>query len=254
MAAIRSNIGAVISACDRLGQALPSGAFLLSWWLELALAAGLFALLLVSLSRITRLGGKIRAVRRKMVAATEEILLYRRRPLTVIRAELKLVSWNAVLLLVLAPLLAVGGSLFKAAYGSLDNRYGFAPCRVGEDVIVRAGISQGPPAETVPDGLACSMPMTAMVRSPATGQVSMRLRPTEAGLFPLTLPNGTKLVLNVGCPARPAMPRQRAGDVEVRIGYPPRKLLGMRRGWVPAFFGWSMVLAWPLSRWIAAAT
>ncbi len=247
----------MISACDRLGQALPGGAFLLSWWLELALAAGLFALLLVLLARITGLGGKIRIVRRKMIAATEEILLYRRRPLTVIRAELKLVGWNAVLLLILAPLLVVGGGIFKAAYGSLDNRYGFAPAKAGEALVVRAYCPVGSLAgiEVIEaSGAGRSVLVTACVRSAARQTVWSRLRPDRAGLYSIHLPGTTdEAFLNVGFPDCPAMPQQQAGDVDIRIGYPPRKMFGLRHGWTLVFFVMCIAAAWPMSLWLRVA-
>ena len=242
-----------ISACDGAGQALPPTGYFLGRWGELAVAGGVFAVVLLLLVRCFGLGPRLQRLRKAMVASAYEVLLYRRHPRQVLRAEGRLIWTNLKAFVVLAPIVLCGGILFAFMAGTLANRYQCAPGTVGEDIVIHSRLEKGDAVKANED-IICEpedgLALTASVRNRATRRAWIRLRASRPGTFTLAGVAGTfgGPVLNIGRPEFPAQPRQRTSGVSYHIGYPPRKWPGGPKGWMLCFFGMSLVLAWPLAR------
>lgn len=244
--------GTFISFCDRIGQRYAPGRYLFNPWIEMVLVAAVFMLLLLVFTKYAGFCSRLGNARREMLAAAYEILLYRRRPRTVLIGELKLICANLKFLAWLTPSLVFAGVLFAGMYNTLSNRYGYAPAAIGKDIVVKTKHASGEKQELSScriDKNKNDLAISARVTVPSVGATWTRVAPLRAGLLALDLgrENATA-ALNVESSHLPAMPRQYDNGLEIWIGYPRRKWWGSAHGWLVYFLVASTAVAVPLAR------
>ena len=224
--------------------------YLVNRWVELAVVAVLFTLALLLFTKWTRLLPRVRRARQQMVAAAYEILLYRRSPRMVLRAQCRCIWNNLKLLYYLSPGLLFGALLFALSYNVLSDRYGYAPAPVGSPIVVSARLSAAQPQERLD-----VQPQSEQVR--VSGHVHVasisttwtRLQASSAGMYLLRVGNERAAAkLNVDLPNRAAVPSQCLNKVVLHIGYAPRNWWGMEDGWVIYFLVVCVIAGIPIAR------
>jgi hypothetical protein len=205
--------------------------------------------------KLTGLGRRLGRVRRRMLAAAYEVLLYRHRPRAVIAAEGRLLASTAKYLLWLAPSLALGGAGFAAMYQTCSDRYGRGPARVGEPLVVRSRPADGSRRDLAECRLFsddADLPLTAAAQVASLRTVWARFTPKRPGIFALRTGPGSagRVLVNVESPKAPALRWQYVDGLEVHVQYPLRKWWGLDRGWMVFFLVACAVAAVPLGRWL----
>jgi hypothetical protein len=241
-----------IASCDAIGRTCTPNRYVVSPYVELALVAALFMSAVLLFIRYTGFYHRLRDARRAVLAALYEILLYRRSPRAVLRAELRLLWRNGKALFYLAPSILLGGVLFAAMYNTLSDRFSYRPIEVGQDVVVRAqatkrGLSKGglisDPSE---------LEVSAQVKAPAIKTIWMRLKAKRAGILTAKVGEGGDglFTLNVASMNRPVLPRQCVGGIDFTIHYPRREGWAPAHGWLICFLVMCAVVSIPLTRWL----
>lgn len=242
----------VIQHWNETNQRILPDFYLGNRWLEIGLFAGCFAVLVLLPMRISRLSKAFRTSRRMMMAHAYEILLFRKRPRAVMRAEMALVGRNVQCISLLLPSLLMGGVLWLFLSDMLKNRYAHAPCRIDENIVLRSEPlseidSSQQDNELTPD-ISC-FDVTASVRNTKRKTSWLRVRPRHNGVHAITtcsfLPGPN---LNVGVSGSPAQPNQIRNGVHYRVSYPLDTWWGEQSRYLWVFFGASLLLAIPLAR------
>jgi len=248
-----SLFGAYIRLCDRTGQWCVPSWYVGNRTIELAVVACVFTLVQLVLIKHVGFQGRLRSIRRSMVASAYGMLLYWRRPRAIVVGELRLVGNSLTFLVFLLPSLVVGGLLFAGMWNTLSERYDRGPLEVGEEAVVRTSVSSDSEralTDCDTSGDARDLEITARVRAPAVRTVWTRVKPKRAGLLRLDVGQDrpVRCLLNVATWEAPVAPRRTTGGVEVNIGYPRRRWWGLRHGWLITFLVACVGAAWPLGR------
>lgn len=215
-----------IEAVDQWGQiALPPN-YLINRYFELTIAASLFMAIVLLFMKHAGFCNRLRHIRSSTTACAYQILLYRRQPRIVLRAQGHLLLHNLAYILYLAPTITFATLLLLVTFGTLENRYGFLPAAVNQPVVVRATpIDPSVPlARLKPRDLDDTVTLTAIARVPGAGSAWFRLEPTKRGLTSLAFSrtSARAAVLNVGLSGRPAVAKQFIDGIRIEIGYPSK--------------------------------
>ncbi len=243
----------IVTICNRFGQRVLPDCYVINRWVDLGFATFIFTMAAIVTIKHVGFQKRFRSARRAMIAAGYEILLYRRAPLAVIGAEVKLVWNNIKCLLFLAPSLVTIGLLYMLISGSLSNRYDYAPFGENEDIVIsttRADPSQASVRNPILVSKNPELEITARVRNDYFRKTWTRLRANHAGVFKLvgqTTGNSCPTIV-VGQQGAISRADQFINGVHYHVDYPTEQWCGRKRGWMFFFFGGSLIGAFPLMR------
>ncbi len=249
---LMSLVNRMAAACDQVGERIPGGAFFVNRWVELSLVALAYTGVLVAAMKITRLNAPIHRCGRQITAAAYEILLFRHSVRAVVTAELRLLGWNLRCTLCLLPVLALGFLAFHIMSGSLKNRYAYRPIDIVEPFVIQfsglnaRALHTANEADEAGDG---AIMIDAMVCNEQLNTVWAQVHSEVQGIHGFGSEISSRdACLNVDSLARPAQPRQRAGEHFYRISYPVSAWWGDRHGWMWTFGVLCIIWAWPLNK------
>ncbi len=248
---LSATLHGIVTTCDRLGLRVLPSCYVINRWVDLGIATFIFTMAAIVAIKYIGFRKRFCSAKRAMIAAGYEILLYRRAPLAVIGAEVKLVWNNIKCLLFLAPSLGTIGLLYVLISGSLSNRYDYAPFGENEDIVISTTHADPSQAGVRNPMLVSKNPeleITARVRNDYFRKTWTRLRANQAGVFELmgqtTGNSGPTIVVG----RQGAIPRadQFINGVHYHVDYPTEQWCGRKRGWMFFFFGGSLIGTFPL--------
>jgi hypothetical protein len=230
------------------------------------------ALMVVVVMRQVSDQPRLRATRRRLQAALFEIRLHADDPVAVLRSFRDVLIQNAIYLrlnLVSLLWLIVPLSLMVA---QLQAFYGYSGLRRGEPALVTLESRSGAAVTLeAPPGIQID---TDGVRLSGSSTTVWRIVPVEAGAFIMTMSSGessvTKTVVVGDRPARRSPLRTQhglerqllypsespippeSGITGIAVDYPEGRveLFGFQLHWLIVFGLFSLLTAWPLSRWL----
>lgn len=221
--------------------------------MELVILGIALCLIVLAFIKYTGLQSLLRRTRQEILAGLYEMLLYRRRPAYALAAQCKTIWASLKHLFFVLPVLALGVLVFLCLRDGLSNRYGYAPTRVGQDVVIRCRLKPSLKKQMERYDLVCNshdLITTSVVRVASVRTVWTRLKATKPGLFRLTLgiDSPYQVFLNVARPDLPAIPRQHACGLEAQISYEPRQPWAVSGGYMLQLLLTCMVASVPLRR------